>query len=133
MPSIKCPHCGIFSPEGTARCDCGFDFKTGALTLKPEYDVPTSEKQKWARLLTVLNGALLVLNLAGIAMFATRGTLPSELLITENVYVAPLLALLGSVVAGTTPRQRALMFLNATLVLTYGAELLVASMGAGFL
>src|SRR5215217_3520717 len=26
--SLKCPHCGLFSPAEAARCDCGYDFKT---------------------------------------------------------------------------------------------------------
>src|ERR1044072_3855473 len=28
---MNCPNCGLSSPEGTERCDCGYDFRTGAL------------------------------------------------------------------------------------------------------
>jgi hypothetical protein len=27
----KCPECGLFSPNGTSRCDCRFDFEHGHL------------------------------------------------------------------------------------------------------
>jgi hypothetical protein len=29
MPAIKCPNCGLFSPEIALRCDCGYDFHSG--------------------------------------------------------------------------------------------------------
>jgi len=28
---MKCPQCGLINPEGAMRCDCGWDFETGAL------------------------------------------------------------------------------------------------------
>lgn len=27
----KCPHCGLINPADSVRCDCGFDFGTGAM------------------------------------------------------------------------------------------------------
>ena len=26
---LTCPNCGLLSPEGAQRCDCGFDYVTG--------------------------------------------------------------------------------------------------------
>lgn len=26
--SYQCPRCGLFSPDGAIRCDCGYDFTT---------------------------------------------------------------------------------------------------------
>ena len=28
MAGIKCPRCGLFSPDSAQRCDCGYDFET---------------------------------------------------------------------------------------------------------
>ncbi len=26
MSAIECPECGLLSPQGSLRCDCGYDF-----------------------------------------------------------------------------------------------------------
>ena len=31
---MKCPECGLISPDEAMRCDCGFAFKAGAPPLK---------------------------------------------------------------------------------------------------
>ena len=41
MAGLKCPRCGLFSPESAERCDCGHQFKsqsgtTGRSVPQPE-------------------------------------------------------------------------------------------------
>src|SRR5712692_1563163 len=31
MPAKKCPKCALFSHETALRCDCGYDFTSGAM------------------------------------------------------------------------------------------------------
>lgn len=31
MAGVKCPRCGLFSPDSAQRCDCGYDFETKAV------------------------------------------------------------------------------------------------------
>ena len=33
MTALKCPRCGLFSPDSAEQCDCGFRFKPPVLTL----------------------------------------------------------------------------------------------------
>jgi hypothetical protein len=28
---MECPNCGLLSPEGSTRCDCGYDFQSGTM------------------------------------------------------------------------------------------------------
>ena len=30
MSGLKCPRCGLYSPETADRCDCGYAFRSGA-------------------------------------------------------------------------------------------------------
>jgi hypothetical protein len=41
---MKCPHCGLFSPDIAERCDCGYDFAAGQMKVSylptPRRDSP---------------------------------------------------------------------------------------------
>lgn len=41
MAGLKCPRCGLFSPETAERCDCGYEFKRRAAAIQRANDVTT--------------------------------------------------------------------------------------------
>src|SRR5713101_7462969 len=43
QPSLECPKCGLWSPPGALRCDCGYDFSTGQA---PAVDQPRSRPEE---------------------------------------------------------------------------------------
>ena len=38
--ALECPKCGLFNPDGSSKCDCGFKFVPGASTVSAR-QVPT--------------------------------------------------------------------------------------------
>jgi hypothetical protein len=51
-----CPKCNLLNPPGAQRCDCGYDFSTGA--VEPAYLTSSQERerQRWAFKQDLLRG-----------------------------------------------------------------------------
>ena len=57
---MECPTCGLFNPATAQRCDCGFDFVSGTMKVRPDQKVVVS--RDWPSPESRLNG---VKNLIG--------------------------------------------------------------------
>ena len=65
MSSKKCSHCGLFNPESTQRCDCGYDFDARELRSPPVTLKSASINPDWP---TIVRVALWTPLCAGLAL-----------------------------------------------------------------
>lgn len=111
--SLKCPRCGLFNPENSQRCDCGWDFEKLKAPARVQLSPPTNYHQ-WLRL---LNAGPLALGTPGLALVVA-----AVLLATIVFSVVGL----GFFPPGTYPRLvLALPGLVADCLLSYGLGFLV--------
>jgi hypothetical protein len=52
MSEKRCPHCGLWNAETARRCDCGFDFTTGAMPAS-NGDLGNSKDKKFRKSLRI--------------------------------------------------------------------------------
>jgi hypothetical protein len=110
--ALKCPRCGLFSPENSQTCDCGWNFggQKAPPSVKPS---PPTNYHQWLR---QLNAGPLALGVPGVALVVAAA--PATI-------VFAVLGL-GLFPAGTYPRLLlALPGFIAGCLLSYGLGFLV--------
>jgi hypothetical protein len=59
--TLQCPKCGLISPEGASRCDCGFSFAPTTVEQQAEA-VPPPESAPYATFVSLLLGSALFIS-----------------------------------------------------------------------
>ena len=84
---MKCPKCGLYSPEGTLKCDCGYDFRTG---IEPDDAKAKRFAKRGTAIGSFAGGLMAVL----IDLLYTRTSVPglsSAIILTTGLIVGSLL------------------------------------------
>jgi hypothetical protein len=104
---IECPVCGLLNPDGTARCECGFDFHTHmVITATREMSVTEVGNRTISRGVVVVVGGVVALGLQYAVM--TSGGSPDRFLSVYALGAFLTLALgLHQIIRGFVLRARA--------------------------
>ena len=136
---MKCSRCGLFNPDSSERCDCGFNFRTqtveesyshhggnsttSAVKAQHKQQFPSTitswTKVHWGRALTYTNLFVLAFNILWISLAMTFTLEPPVFFIQLLFGWSGPMALLGVIVSVTRPRQPALGGVNGLLALFY--------------
>ena len=72
---MKCPKCGVFSPESTERCDCGYTFLTQIIEKRSYQRGHVARRPKWIWAVAGWYGLSVVWSLLSFALIHT-GAIP---------------------------------------------------------
>ena len=62
---MKCPKCGLYNPENSLKCDCGYQFKSGDNSLNRDFYIRKSNK-------LIIEGIFLIIIGVVVAIFLGR-------------------------------------------------------------
>ena len=109
MSGVECPQCGLFNPDSAEECDCGFVFGVDTPRRLPR------TKAKWT--VAVTAGSVF----CAVGTFGLMSTLKIEVanFVIGGLAIGTGLAVIGTALSASEPRQDVLLFLNGMMTLLY--------------
>lgn len=53
---MKCPKCGLYNPDNSEKCDCGYNFKSNDININRDYFVRKGNKLKFEGIFLMIIG-----------------------------------------------------------------------------